>query len=191
MSKPQLLLSNADGGMQLSAEDYAEADFQPPWRYERALGRLTVIPPPGFEHELAASRFRSHLGAYELAHPKRVDYVFQESWLTVNDETDRRPDIAVYLKSAANLEQTPERVPNLIFEIVSPGPDAHDRDDTDKRAEYKERGVQEYVIADRFEHSLTVLQLNDGRYAEHVLQASEEYTTPLLPGLQIPLANII
>ena len=191
MSKPQLLLSNADGGMQLSAEDYAEADFQPPWRYERALGRLIVNPPPSYDHYLVAEHFRDYLVGYKLEHRDIVDHVFEESWLTVDQDADRRPDIAVYLHSASDSGQMPQRVPDLIYEIVSPGPDAHDRDYTDKRAEYERRGVQEYVIVDRFEHCLTVLRLVNGRYAEHVLQAPEEYTTPLLPGLKIPLEGVI
>jgi len=191
MSRPQLFLSEADHGLQLSAADYAEADFQPPWKYERAKGTLIVLPPPGFDHELIAGRLRSYLGAYEISHPELVDYIFQESWLTVDEESDRRPDIGVYLKSNSEVFRTPERRPDLIFEIVSPGPDARDRDYVQKRAEYERRGVSEYVIVDRFEHRLTVLTLQDGHYIEQVLQPSDAYSTEMLPGLRIPLLDII
>ncbi len=49
----------------------------------------------------------------------------------------------------------------------------------------------EYVIVDRFEHRVLVLQLEDGHYAETFLGPGDSYTTPLLPGLAIPLAGII
>lgn len=191
MSKPQLLLSNADHGMRLSAEEYAEADFHPPWGNERAEGNLIVNPPPGFEHFLVAEYFRDHLGQYRLNHRDVVDHIFEQSWFIIDEETDRIPDITVYLQSETATESYPHLVPDLFFEIVSPGPDARDRDYNQKRTEYERRGVCEYIIVDRFEHRLTVLTLVDGHYAEHVLQPSEAYTSPLLPGLQIPLADVI
>ena len=57
--------------------------------------------------------------------------------------------------------------------------------------EYERIGVREYVIVDRFDHRLLILRLEAGRYTETELGPDDSYTTPLLPGLEIPLADII
>ena len=57
--------------------------------------------------------------------------------------------------------------------------------------EYERLGVREYVIVDRFDHRLTVLTLKDGHYSEAWLGSKDVYTSPLLPGLSIPLAGVI
>lgn len=146
---------------------------------------------PEFGHHVAAMGFRDHLGAYRLAHTDLVEFVFQESHAVVDDNTDRLPDIAVYLKSSRELPEFPFRAPDLIFEVVSPGWTNMKRDYEEKREEYEQLGVREYVIVDRFAHRLTVLTLTDGQYAESWLGPKDNYTSPLLPSLSIPLTDIL
>ena len=189
MGKSKLYLTHTDAGVAMTREEFAEADFEGPWRYERHNGRLAVMVPPGYEHHRTVKSFRNHLGAYELNHPEIVQDVFQESWTSVNDDTDRLPDIAVYLRGGTG--RIPNRVPDLIFEIVSQTANDHRRDYEEKRADYERLGVREYVIVDRFDHRVTVLQLEAGAYVEGVLGPDDAYTTPLLPGLEIPLAGVI
>ena len=83
--------------MLLTREEFAEADGKPPYRYERKDGRLVVTAPAGWGHHTTVEPFRDHLGMYKLTHPGVVQHVFQESWTAVGDDTDRIPDIAVYL----------------------------------------------------------------------------------------------
>ena len=47
------------------------------------------------------------------------------------------------------------------------------------------------MIVDHFDHRLTVLCLKDAKYAETIVGPADIYTTPLLPGLGIPLDGII
>ena len=97
----------------------------------------------------------------------------------------------MYLHSGIAEQQIPQRIPDIIFEIVCPGATAHDRDHKEKRTDYERQGVSEYVIVDRFEHCATVLRLEDGKYSETRLSNTDSYTTSLLPGLQIPLNGIL
>jgi Uma2 family endonuclease len=78
-----------------------------------------------------------------------------------------------------------------MFEIVSPGRESHDRDYVEKRADYYRIGVREYVIIDRFVRRVTVLTHSPGGYEERVLTPPDTYTSPLLPGLVIPLAEVL
>ena len=77
-----------------------------------------------------------------------------------------------------------------MFEIVSPAATSRDRDYVKKRSEYERLGVKEYVIVDRFKKQVTVLTLTPGGYQEQVLTPADTYTSPLLPGLAIALAEV-
>ncbi|HUG91907.1 MAG TPA: Uma2 family endonuclease [Planctomycetaceae bacterium] len=191
MSKSKLYLTQADDGLELSREEFAEADHSERLRFERVNGRLQLMVPPGFDHHRSVKPFRNHLGAYELAHPEIVEDVFQEGWQVTDPETDRIPDIQVYLRSNPDPRPFPDRVADMIFESVSEDRRDRDRDYRDKRDEYEQIGVREYVIIDRFEHKLTVLRLKGRRYVETVLGPDDVYTSPLLPGLAVPLNGII
>ncbi len=186
-----LNLSAADAGLELSREEFAEAEFDTRYRYERHEGRLVVMPPAGHEHRVTSEPIRDRLVVYKVAHPEIIEHVFEESWTSIDDNTDRIPDIAVYLRARFAGEQIPNRIPELIFEIVSPGRANRHRDYDEKRDEYERIGVLEYVIVDRFDHEVTVLRLVDGHYHEELLKPRDTYRTTLLPGLEIPLQPII
>ena len=60
-----------------------------------------------------------------------------------------------------------------------------------KRRIYAEAGVLEYWPVDPRNDTVTQLELRDGQYVERaVLGADDTLTTPLLPGLSIPLAAV-
>jgi Uma2 family endonuclease len=156
----------ADAGLELTREEFAEAEFTQGHRYERFEGKLVAMPPPGEPHHFTVEPFRTLLGTYSLARPDVVEHVLQDSWIQVNGATDRIPDIAVYLRSTKEPPPLAERVPELIFEIVSPGWENRCRDYQEKRAEYERLGVLEYVIVDRHDQRVTVLRLVERKYQE-------------------------
>ncbi len=131
--------------------------------------------------------FRRDLGAYWGANAQFVDDIHFKGWVRTSQETDRIPDICVYLCDPDGQEIVPKRVPDLIFEFVSAHRGDQERDYIDKRGEYYAIGVREYVIVDRFKQSALQLTWQETDFSERVLSATQTYTTPLLPGLQIPL----
>ncbi len=182
--------SERDAGEKISAEEFATAEMKPPFRYERVKGRLVVMSPAGREHRHVSRPFRRALGFYWGRNPEVVHDVDIEGWVTISEETDRIPDICVYLfHPDRQEEEVPRRVPDLIFEFVSSHRGDQERDYIDKRAEYHAIGVREYVIVDRFKQSTLQLTWQKDDFAERVFSATEAYSTPLLPGLQIPLAE--
>lgn len=191
MPTASLTIRPTDAGTELTREEFAEAEFTEGYRYERHEGKLVAMPPPGHDHHLTTGSIRDYLGAYRLAHPEVVEYVVQDSWTSVDENTDRIPDIAVYLKSTEARPRLPDRVPELVYEIVSPGWENRRRDYGEKRQEYERLGVREYVIVDRHDQRVTVLQLVEGKYQEQLLKPADTYRSPLLPGLEIPLQSII
>ncbi len=185
-----LRLGKADEGRFVSSEDFAEAEFDAPWRYEREDGRLIVMAPAGEEHSDTTEDWRDWLGAYRLANPQLVQRVACEAWVRVELGDDFIGDIGVYLVKPDPQPKRPDRVPDLMFEIVSGDKKSRDRDYIKKRAEYHRLGVREYVIIDRFQETVTVLTYHADGYAERVLKIEDCYETPLLPGLSIPLSDV-
>lgn len=150
------------------------------------------MSPEGEEHADLSDFWRDELIVYKrFARPDLVQKVRSGGWVRVGGETDRLPDIAVYLVPEAPGAKTPDRVPDLVFEFVGPGARSHRRDHVDKRAEYQRLGIPEYVIVDRFEAKVTVLTLGPDGYTEGVLGPADTYTSPRLPGFAPALAGVI
>ncbi len=186
----RLTLGPADAGRLVSAEEFAEAEYEEPWKYEREDGRLVVMAPDGGDHVETSSPWLKQLVVYWSDHPEVVDRVVPNAWVRVDDGTDRIGDIGVYLAGERTGPQIPDRVPEMMFEVVSPGRESRERDYVKKRADYHKLEVLEYVIVDRFQKTVTVLTRAEDEYQERVLTAADVYMTPLLPGLAIPLAEV-
>ncbi len=78
--------------------------------------------------------------------------------------------------------------PDIVVEILSAD---RSRDLVRKRRIYAEAGVPEYWPIDPGNDTVTQLELRDGEYVQRdVLSAGDILTTPLLPGLSIPLDRI-
>ena len=184
------MLGPEDHGRPISDEEYLAAEFEEPWRYELVDGRLVVMSPNSEEHDDSAEPWRNHLGAYKLAHRDRVQKVVPEAWVRVSQGKYRIGDLGVYLVSDRSVLRRPARAPELMIEILSPGLDSVERDSVEKRAEYHAIGVLEYIIVDYLVRRVLVLTSAPAGYEERVLTEADTYTSPLLPGLAIPLAEV-
>lgn len=189
-TREKMFLGAVDVGLRLSAKEFAAAEYEEPFRYERVRGRLVVMSPAGPDHRATSRPFRRHLGGFWNDHPDLVDDVDVEGWVATSPDDDRIPDICVYLAGESSQTNVPQRVPDLIFEFVSGSRVDQERDHIDKRDEYHAIGVKEYVIVDRFLKSVLVLTWRPDDYDEQTLKPADSYQTPLLPGLKIPLAEV-
>ena len=82
-----------------------------------------------------------------------------------------------------------EGPPELVVEVLSPSTRRRDREL--KRRRYAHFGVLEYWQVDPETRTIRVLILEGGEYAERgVYGIGDEITTPLIPGLIIPVAQV-
>jgi Uma2 family endonuclease len=190
-SRVQLELGPNDAGRALSSEEFADAIYEEPWKYEREKGRLIVMSPDGKRHVLTMSPWLKRLMVYWADNPRIVDLVSPNAWVRVDDGTDRIGDICVYLAHDPPVLNIPDQVPEMMFEIVSPGRKSRDRDYVKKRNEYYQLGVREYVVVDRFKKQVTVHSHTPEGYQEQILKRGDLYQSPLLPGLAIPLDEVL
>ena len=187
----QLHLGKLDDGRPTTTEEFANASYDEPWTYERVDGRLVVMSPDGTGHVIQSVPWHYRLGAYALDHPEIVQAVVGQAWVHIDDDNTRIPDIAVYLGGPLEALNIPDQVPDLIFEFVSPSKKDRRRDYVEKRADYQKIGVREYVIVDRFDKKVTVLTPGEDAYQERILTPADVYRTPLLPGFEVVLAEVL
>ena len=190
-ARPRLHLGFDDHGRELSDEEYRNAAFDVPWRYELLDGRLSVMPPCGQGHVEREQPWLRRLFAYSDQRPDLVEFVVPEAWVMIHDGRYRIGDLGVYLHGDRSNTPIPDRVPELMVEIVSPGRTSHDRDYQEKKVDYFQAGVLEYVIVDPIAWRVQVLTRGETGYVERVLKAGETYTTPLLPGLEVVLNEVL
>lgn len=184
----RLRLGKADHGRLVSADEFAEAEFDEGCKYEREDGRLIVMAGDGYGHQTTAEPWRDAMVYYKRDYPGIIRNVFTGPWVRPDPGSDRYGDVGVYLEASPTpTDEAP--VPDLIFEIVNKGKVNRERDYVKKRAEYEAAGIKEYVIVDRFDRRVTVLTLGPDGYAERVLTEADAYATPLLPGLMIPIGE--
>jgi Uma2 family endonuclease len=102
----------------------------------------------------------------------------------------RRADRVIW----ARLGRVPDPIadiPTIVIEFVSKGKRDWLRDYEEKRREYLALGVREYWVIDRFRRTLTVYFKPPHEPAERVVAENEIDRTDLLPGFELPLAQIL
>jgi Uma2 family endonuclease len=173
-------------GIILTPTEFDRADFDENWRFELINGVLVVTPLP-FVNEVDPNEELGYLlRAYKEYHPlgAALNATLPERIVRIGN-TRRRADRLIW----AGLGRVPRRNehPTIIAEFVSRRKRDQVRDYETKRAEYASIKVEEYWVFDRFRRILTVFALK-GR--KRVIREEQVYTTPLLPGFDLPLARL-
>ena len=162
-------------------------------RHELIDGEHYVTPSPNTKHQDVLSNLHALIKPRLRQHPMgRVyfapfDVVFSKFDVVEPDLLYMSNERAAAILTTANVQGVPE----LVVEIGSPS--TRRRDETVKRDLYERAGVSEYWFFDP-EHDVARVYRRDGeRFAvptELSAEAGDVLTTPLLPGLALPLGDI-
>ncbi|MEB3212593.1 MAG: Uma2 family endonuclease [Leptolyngbyaceae bacterium] len=156
----------------LTFEQYLEWSDETDKRYELVDGALIEIPPESEPNtSIANYLFLQLVNAglpFRRVHPHACEV--QVPVLQPGDAANRFPDLVVMRDD--HLELTRKRLtltfdmlpPHLVVEVVSPGEQNRKRDYERKRRQYAARGIPEYWLIDPSDRSVTVLELDDGKY---------------------------
>lgn len=158
---------------------------------ELVAGRLEILPMPTLKHQRILIWL---LDAFRKAVSNQPRAIVAIAPLPTRllPGTIREPDLLYIAPENAPAPEVdyPSRL-DLALEIVSPGPDARQRDYIDKRIDYARAGIPEYWIVDPQENQVTVLVLEDSSYVEHgVFGTGDIASGRLLPELQVNVGEM-
>ena len=161
-------------------------------RLELFDGVLYLMSSPSKDHQFLMIRIRLQFEAFLDDFDLPPCEVHHDMTTILSEELQRvvEPDLVVILAGRADIGgvRHVEGVPDIVVEILS-SDRAHDL--VFKRRIYAEAGVREYWIIDPRADTVLLLELQGDHYVERAnLTATDTLTTPLLPGLAIPLAEI-
>ena len=185
-----------DAGAIMTLDEFEEADYELGYRYELIHGVLVVTPPPLEEERDANEELGYWLRSYHDTNPqgKALDLTLPEQNVRTIGQ-NRRCDRVIW----AGLARRPKSrgpvgrrdVPTIVVEFPSSRPADKRRDYEEKKNEYRELGVREYWIIDRFRRAMTVHSWRGARWVKRVVDEAETYRTPILPGFELPLAKLL
>ena len=182
-------------GMRVSVAEFLELELPEPddkLMMELDDGVLYIMPRPRLRHQsaqtLLAHHFLLHFDGF--AEPPRE--VYTDVVVALPSELPRlfAPDLTIILQGnrAVLGDRMVEGAPDIAIEILS---NDRNRDLVRKRQVYEEAGIPEYWILDERNQTALQLELRNGQFVERaVLTADDPLTTPRLPGLAIPLADV-
>ncbi|MGH7136773.1 MAG: Uma2 family endonuclease [Pirellulales bacterium] len=185
-----------DAGAVMTLDEFEAADFELGFRYELIHGVLVVTPPPLEEERDANEELGRWLRNYQESHPqgKSLDLTLPEQNVRTIGQ-NRRCDRVIW----AGLGRRPRSrgpagrrdVPTIVVEFPSSRSADRRRDYEEKKNEYRDIGVLEYWIVDRFRRLLTVYHRRGARWVKRLVREAETYRSPLLPGFELPLAKLL
>ena len=155
-------------------------------------GELYFMPRPRRVHQFFKDELVTHFKIHINSSPEPPAEVYSEL-VTILSQDSRRvlvPDLVIVLAEHANIfvRGYAEGPPDIVIEILSSD---RSRDLVRKRHLYAAAGVPEYWIFDPQNDTVLPLELRGGEYvARPTLTIGDVLTTPLLPGLAIPLADL-
>jgi Uma2 family endonuclease len=168
----------------------AVEEFDEEYRYELVHGVLVVNHIPLIAETDPNEELGHLLRQYRDQHPQGTALNLTVPQQYVHTRTGRRlADRLIW----AGLGRVPNRRrdrPTIVVEFVSARRRDRQRDYIDKRQEYRDVGIPEYWIIDRFQRTLTVIRNRPDGEDELTFGAQDIYATPLLPGFELSLAAL-
>jgi Uma2 family endonuclease len=161
-------------------------------RMELIDGVLYIMPTATTDHQFILTQLLWYFVSYldSFAEPPARFYPDITTILSPELRRVVEPDLLVILAGRDDIRSVRhvEGVPDIVIEILSTD---RNRDLVRKRQLYAEAGVREYWIFDPQNDTVLPLELSGDQYTERpVLTSADTLTTPLLPGLSIPLADL-
>jgi Uma2 family endonuclease len=183
----------------MTLAEYLEYDDGTDTRYELEDGVLVEMSPEiPLNVGIASVLFESFLN---LGIPAPRLAIGHQVGVSSTKATAREPDLVVHSQASAKaiysgvkLLSADMPAPMLVVEVVSSSdtdPKSRRRDYQDKRAEYAERGIPEYWIADPIAQVVLVLTLAGGEYQEQRFTGNQVIASPTFPAFALTVEQVL
>ena len=162
-------------------------------RYEIIDGELYVSKQPGWEHQHACGEVYAALRAWSAQTGR--GYAMGAPGVIFAEDDNVAPDVIWIsrerLPAALGPDGKLHEAPELMVEVLSPGPGNETRDRDAKLKLYARRGVAEYWIIDPQRRSIDVFRRTGPALAlAGTLTEHDNLDSPLLPGLSLPVRSL-
>ena len=182
-------------GMRVSVAEFLELELPEPdhkLKMELDDGVLYIMPRPRLDHQWIQGELFYFFRHYFRSFSEPPGAVYADVNVAFPSELPRlfAPDLTIILFDGTAIvgDRMVEGSPAIVVEVLSTD---RNRDLVRKRQVYEAAGIPEYWIMDELNQTALQLELREGQYVERaVLTADDTLTTPLLPGLAIPLADV-
>ena len=180
-------------GTRMSAAEYLELPDIDEYRWlELDDGELYFMPRPRRAHQFLKDSLATQFITLFDSFSEPLAEVYSGLVIIISSEPGRIliPDLFVFLRAPGDESDVSAagKIPDLVIEILSSD---RNRDLIRKRQLYAEAGIPEYWIFDPRNDTVLPLELRNGEYvARPTLTVGDVLTTPLLPGLAIPLTDL-
>lgn len=162
-------------------------------RYEIIDGKLYVSPAPRVRHQVVVGELHANLYNFLKGHPVGRVYLGPcDVLLSLHDVVE--PDLLFVARGHEEIltELNLQGPPDLVVEVLSPSNRRHD--EVRKWRLYERSGVREYWIVDAAKGRIRIFRQTTGSTFGPAVEISaatgDALTTPLMPGLSLPLADI-
>ena len=161
-------------------------------RYELIDGVLSVSGAPFVSHQLALQSLQMTLVKYLEAKPIGMGVPSVEAVFSEYDKVI--PDLVFVREERWDKIVANERfvgAPDLVIEVLSPGPENRQRDLSVKRQLYAKYRVEEYWVVDVENRSVLIHRLVGQTLEEvEIVKDHAMVTSPILPGFQLHIGSI-
>jgi len=191
-AESKLVLGLEHAGILMTPEEFdAIEEYDENYRYELVHGVLVVSPIASAEETDPNEELGRWLRNYQEGHRlgKALDLTLPQQY--VRTATGRRLADRLIWTGLGRIPDRRRDVASIAVEFVSAGRRNRQRDYVEKRQEYREAGIQEYWIIDRFRRTLTVVRNTPTGMEERVIPETKTYRTSPLPGFKLPLAELL
>jgi Uma2 family endonuclease len=195
LTKPRRKQSHVgpqDDGKKMSLSNFDEAIAQEGYCYELGKGSIEVSGIPDPSHLAQVQQIRNQLIIYQAANTDLVHTVAgsnESKILVMSDQSERHPDISVYLSAPPDTKDVWSKwVPAIVVEVVSKS--SIKRDYEDKPSEYLAFGIDEYWIVDSFKQQMTVHTRWRGQWKTKIIKSSQKHSPLRLPGFTLDLKKV-
>lgn len=162
-------------------------------RYEIIDGELYVSRQPHNHHQLVCENTGALLWQWNLATGSGL--VFQAPGVIFAEDDDVAPDLVWASRERLPLITEADgkfhAAPELVVEVLSPGPANQRRDREIKLGLYSRRGVREYWMVDWDRRQVIVYRREQAELRlAATLEEADTLTSPLLAGFACPVSSL-
>ena len=194
LAKKKTKIGPRHHGRKMSLKAFEFAKTEDGYHYELSRGYIVVSEVANYLHAMQIVALMRYLWPFDAANPGVIHAILtnmDSKLLISNWESERHPDIAVYLSAPRGAkDRTMWRtwIPDLVIEVVSEA--SRERDYVQKREEYWTIGVREYWIVDAKLQQILVLRRGKSDWIEKALGPNDVCETKLLSGFKLPCRAI-